>query len=155
MMGRGESCAVLFGQKNFTTKKLHHRVHGGTRGNTAELRAAWTAEGGCPHASGVTREIHEHSGEGARRDAPGGRSVFAGMGIHEFVCRAGWTADGGSGVEPGSVLFAELFANGNARNPQSGAEADAGESAAVLGDGRGAEGGVGYVGIAVWYRVRQ
>src|SRR5260370_2938301 len=137
MMGRGERCDVVFGQKNFTTKKLHHRVHRGTRGKTAELRSAWTAEGGCPHASGVTREIHEHSGEGARRDAPGGRSVFAGMGIHEFVCRAGWTADGGSRVEPGAVLFSQLFANGNARNPQSGAEADAGE----LPPGPGAPGG--------------
>ena len=147
----GESCAVLFWRhRRYTQADLssncgdsnehpirESRVAVGPQA-AAELRSAGRHEGGRPTRD---EEIHEHSREGARRDAPGGRSVFAGLGFHEFVCRARWTADGGSGVEPGSVLFAELFGgSGVARATQSGAEADAGESAAVCGDAGGAAG---------------
>ena len=52
-----------------------------------------------------SREIHEHSRESARRDAAGGRSVFAGLARHEFVGWTRWAADSGSGVEPGPIFL--------------------------------------------------
>jgi len=75
------------------------------------------------------REIHEHSRESARRFAPDGKSVFAGMALYEFAGLARWTADGGSGVEPGPTLFARVFSgggvdfrSGQVRAAQPGAE---------------------------------
>src|SRR5258708_24820246 len=126
-----ELCRFVFGGEILTTEGTE--VHRGKR----RAGLAWTAEGSCPYVI-LRRGDHEHPREGARRDAPGGRSVFAGVAFHEFVCRTRWTANGGSGVEPGSVLFAKFFAGRSVRTTQSRTEADAGESASVRGDTGGA-----------------
>jgi hypothetical protein len=56
------------------------------------------------------------------------------MVINELACRSWWTANGGSGVEPGPVFFSEFFAVRNSGAAHAGAETDADKSAEVSGD---------------------
>jgi NADH-quinone oxidoreductase subunit L len=117
---------------------------GDYRGADAHSDAHDNAHGSRTGVSAPHGEIHEHSRAGARRDAPGGRSVAAGVGVGEVVCasRKHWAADGGSGVEPGPVLsFGRcLFAGGDTCPTQLCVETYTGEFAAVCGDSGGSAG---------------